>query len=450
MRLLSDQPIESAAEDSLGLAPFVESLRRALESSETPFVYGLLGEWGSGRTSALRLLETRLRQEREAATSALVPVWLNARQYENEVNQIYPLLYALRQAYQSDRRITALAGARGFGGMFARVAATTALAGSDAALRGATRNLAGEALPLKDLREQLEAVRQQPENLEGLLRGWADTVAQLRTGFEALLGTFASDLARADPRLKVEEVRFAILIDDLDRCAPEHTRALLDNLRQFLAVRRAGFVLAINAPALAQALSRRYGGGPDAARLYLESALTNSVHLPEPAAEQVLRFARQHLERGLEAGDADAEPALKAMLERGVDEGARALEEGGVGNPRQLKRVLNRYVTFIDQHAANLEQFSLANIARLLAIAETEPDLFQAFTANAERVSADLVNLGGPEFSLPAFETAHNVILRASHARLVARRKLFQFEVNADKPGLQQQVNEVDALVRWS
>jgi len=112
MRLLADQPIESMAEDGLGLAPFVEALRRALESSETPIVYGLLGEWGSGRTSALRLLEGRLRQAREAAASALVPVWLNARQYENEVNQIYPLLYALRHAYQGDRRITALAGAR--------------------------------------------------------------------------------------------------------------------------------------------------------------------------------------------------------------------------------------------------------------------------------------------------------------------------------------------------
>ncbi len=448
MRLLADQPIESMTEDGLGRAPFVESLRRALESSETPFVYGLLGEWGSGRTSALRLLEARLRQEREAATSALVPVWLNARQYENEVNQIYPLLYALRQAYQGDRRITALAGARGFGGMLARVAATSALAGSDAALRGATRNLAAEALPLKELREQLEAVRQQPENLEGLLRGWADTIMQLRSGFEALLGTFASDLARADPRLKVEDVRFAILIDDLDRCAPEHARMLLENLRQFLTVRRAVFVLAINAPALAQTLAGADRAGANAGRQYLETVLNGSLHLPEPALEQVQRLARQQIERGLEVES--AEPDQKAVLERGISEGAQALEEGRVGNPRQLKRVLNRYVMFIDQHAANLDQFSLGNIARLLAIAETEPGLFQAFTTNAERASADLANLGAPEFSLPVFEAAHGVSARAPYARLAARRRLFQFEVNADKPGLQQQVNEVDALVRWS
>src|SRR5258708_3432637 len=311
LRFLSDQPIETAAEDELGFNGFVDLLRGMLAGSGTPFVYGLLGERGSGRTSALRLLETRLRQEREAGASALVPVWLNARQYENEVNQFYPLLYALRQAYQGDRRITALAGARGFGSMFARVVATSALAGTDVALRGATRNLASEALPLKDLREHLEAVRQQPEHLEGLLRGWADAVSQLRSGFEALLGTYASDLARAGPRLKVEDVRFAILVDDLERCSSVSVRVFFENLRQFLAVRRAVFVLALNAPVTASALARAQAGALDDGRQYLEAALNTTVHLPEPAPELVQRFVRQRLPQQLEAPS----PALSAGLD---------------------------------------------------------------------------------------------------------------------------------------
>jgi hypothetical protein len=199
------------------VAPFIDSVQRALRATETPFVYGLLGDWGTGKTYVLRLLEGPLKQELETGPWALVPIWFNVRHYENEVNLVYPLLYALRQAYQADRRLTALAGARGFGGMLARVAATSAPAFSDLALRTATQNLAGEALPMKTLTEQLEAVRQQPENLEGIPRGWADTVSHLRSGFEALLGSYASDLARADSRLKVEDVRFAILADDLDR-----------------------------------------------------------------------------------------------------------------------------------------------------------------------------------------------------------------------------------------
>jgi KAP family P-loop domain len=416
-----------------------------LEGSETPFVFGLLGEAGSGRTSALRLLEAQLRQEREAGASALAPVWLNARQYENEVNLFYPLLYALRQAYQADRRITALAGARGFGSMFARVAATSALAGTDVALRGATRNLAGEALPLKDLREHLEAVRQQPEHLEGLLRGWADAVSQLRSGFEALLGTYASDLARADPRLKVEDVRFAILVDDLDRCSPENARTIFENLRQFLAVRRAVFVLALDAPMVARGLAHARGAAPDEARQYLEAALSATVHLPEPAPAQVQRFARQGLARLVD----DVDPVLSAALDGCFDTAARVWEESRVDNPRQLKRLVNRYLIFLERNATQLDQFSLPNIARLLAIAETEPGLFQAYLADAERTRTDLNNLGAPEFSLPVFEAAHGVAARATYARLLARRNLYQLEAEADKPSLQQQVNEVDRLTRW-
>jgi KAP family P-loop domain len=445
LRFLSDQPIETPPDDELGFNGFVDSLRSMLAGSETPFVYGLLGERGSGRTSALRLLETRLRQEREAGASALVPVWLNARQYENEVNQFYPLLYALRQAYQGDRRITALAGARGFGGMFARVAATSALAGTDVALRGATRNLAGEALPLKDLREHLEAVRQQPEHLEGLLRGWAEAVSQLRSGFEALLGTYASDLARADPRLKVEDVRFAILVDDLDHCSPASARAIFENLRQFLAVRRAVFVLALNAPVMARVLAGTLRMPVDDWRQYLEAALNGTVHLPAPAPELVQPFVRQRLARQIEEPD----PALSAVLDAGCEAAAQAWSTARLDNPRLLKRLVNRYVIFLERNAAQLDQFSLPNMARLLAIAETEPGLWQAYLADAERMRGDLNNIGTPEFSLAAFEAAHGVAARATFARLLARRTLFELEADGDKLSLQRQVNEVDLLTRW-
>ena len=329
--------------------------------------------------------------------------------------------------------------------MFARVAATSALAGTDVALRGATRNLAGEALPLKDLREHLEAVRQQPEHLEGLLRGWADAVSQLRSGFEALLGTYASDLARADPRLKVEDVRFAILVDDLDRCSPENARTIFENLRQFLAVRRAVFVLALDVPMVARGLAHARGAAPDEGRQYLEAALSATVHLPEPAPAQVQRFARQGLARLVD----DVDPVLSAALDGCFDTAARVWEESRVDNPRQLKRLVNCYLIFLERNATQLDQFSLPNIARLLAIAETEPGLFQAYLADAERTRTDLNNLGAPEFSLPVFEAAHGVAARAPYARLVARRNLYQLDAEADKPSLQQQVNEVDWPTRW-
>ncbi len=445
MRLLSDQPLEKPADDALGFAPFVESLRRALEGAETPLVCGLLGESGAGKTSALRLLEAQLRKQREAGAGALVPIWFNAHQYQNDVNWIYPLLYAVRNAYQSDRRVTALAGPRGFGGMLARVAAMGALATTDVALRGVTRNLAGQALPLKDLHEHLDAVRQQPDQLEATLRGWADTVSQLRGGFEALLGTFASDLARADPRLKVEDVRFAILVDDLDRCPPETMLAMLENIRQFLTVWRAIFVLALDPRVVGHADARLNNGHISSGREYLAGQLHATFAVPEPAPEQVRQYARERLAPAAEAVD----PAQQALLARCVDDFGRVLEDCRVCNPRHVKHLINAYARFLDQNAAQLEQFSMPNIVRLLALAEIEPGLFQAYLADAERASAELMQVGTPEFSLQAFEQARGVAAHLPYPRLVAMRQLFQLSVDAARPGLQQQVDAVAALMRW-
>jgi hypothetical protein len=236
-------------------------------------------------------------------------------------------------------------------------------------------------------------------------------------------------------------------VDDLDRCAPETQLAMLENLRQFLAVRRALFVLAVNPANVTQAASRRLGGGLDALRQWLAGQLHVTFPLPEPAPDLVRRYASERLRPAAAAAVAD--PAQPALLARCVDDFGQVLEACRVGNPRQVKRLLNAYMRFLDQHAAQLEQFSMPNIVRLLALAEIEPGLFQAYRAEAEKVSAELMAVGTPEFSLPAFERTHDVSARAPYPRLVAMRQLFQLTVDEARPGLQQQVDAVDALTRW-
>jgi pantothenate kinase-related protein Tda10 len=56
-RFVADKPIASSTHDGLGFDKIVRDVRTALAETETPFVYGLLGPWGSGKTSIQRLLE---------------------------------------------------------------------------------------------------------------------------------------------------------------------------------------------------------------------------------------------------------------------------------------------------------------------------------------------------------------------------------------------------------
>ena len=57
---VSDQPITKAAEDSLGLEREAQALADFIAGCVTPLTIAIQGDWGSGKTSLLRLIEERL------------------------------------------------------------------------------------------------------------------------------------------------------------------------------------------------------------------------------------------------------------------------------------------------------------------------------------------------------------------------------------------------------
>ncbi|MCS7258073.1 MAG: KAP family NTPase, partial [candidate division WOR-3 bacterium] len=44
-------------EDLLGTSPYVETLKEIVQICETPFTIGLLGSWGSGKSSIIKTLQ---------------------------------------------------------------------------------------------------------------------------------------------------------------------------------------------------------------------------------------------------------------------------------------------------------------------------------------------------------------------------------------------------------
>ena len=66
----------------------------------------MLGDWGTGKTSALKTLEARLNAILKnkafvSGESVHKPIWFNAWRYENEANLVYALLKATQQDYET-------------------------------------------------------------------------------------------------------------------------------------------------------------------------------------------------------------------------------------------------------------------------------------------------------------------------------------------------------------
>jgi translation initiation factor RLI1 len=85
-RFLPDKRIAEETFDKLGLKPFVASLGVAVATADAPYVFGVFGDWGVGKTSALTLLEAKLEQDLSAKRSYDVPIWINVWKFENEAN----------------------------------------------------------------------------------------------------------------------------------------------------------------------------------------------------------------------------------------------------------------------------------------------------------------------------------------------------------------------------
>ena len=81
---ISDEPLIMLSDDVakkpiLGLDRFAETIVRMVKGSDPKLSIGIYGEWGSGKTTLMRLVETKLTKSEK-----ILCVWFNAWRYERE------------------------------------------------------------------------------------------------------------------------------------------------------------------------------------------------------------------------------------------------------------------------------------------------------------------------------------------------------------------------------
>jgi len=384
MRFLPDEPITHLDADLLGYSEFVTDIETAIRYTQTPFVYGVLGDWGTGKTSILRLLEARFTADQSDDDRPLyvVPIWFNAWEYETETNLIYPLLHAVKRSFADfEKQHKSRIDATKFLEAFRDVAATSAFALGDIGFRAATKLLTGDAYKLGDLKTIYDDIWKRQEVTDAL-EGWTNQLEKLKDAFATLLTAYKTAIIGAVSGLPSDTVRFVILIDDLDRCLPDTTIRMLESIKNYLTVPDAVFVLALNARVVYQGIRHKYGQSEVSGREYLEKILNYTFYVPEPSMDNLKAFAGARMSAIL------PDPAERARLKTQLDEFGRVLSDCRFSNPRKIKRILNRYLLFLNKVQAEIGKFRLDSIIRLLVLAEYFPDVFQIVRDFIERKEA--------------------------------------------------------------
>ncbi|HEX2252885.1 MAG TPA: P-loop NTPase fold protein [Thermoanaerobaculia bacterium] len=232
-KIILDVP---AVQPAFGFDRSAAAFANIVLTSAPHFAIGIFGQWGSGKTTLLSLIANRLPADR------VIVVPFSAWRYEKEEHLIVPLLDTIREALLhwgqlqgSGIRRTATKVATTVG------KATRALAsGFQAEVSvGAGRISfdANKALTTAEKLSQEEAAAQVPRS-------------HYKASFDALRDAFSTILK--------SNRRFAIFIDDLDRCLPHGALEVLESMKLFFDLDGFVFIVALDRKIVEQCVEAKY------------------------------------------------------------------------------------------------------------------------------------------------------------------------------------------------
>jgi DNA polymerase III delta prime subunit len=263
---------------SFGFDFLADSIAKVILESQPQLTLAVYGDWGVGKTTLLRAIDERISEQCAVA-------WFDMWEYKNQEHVIAQLLDVIAGALPQGSEV-----ARGLRKLSRVALASASLSAGNVSFSG------------KDLLAELDAFWEGPkvetQQLEALVRRW-----------------------RRDDQTQ----RIVVIVDNLDRCLPEHSVGLLEQISSLFGFPGVVFVLAAERDRLASAVEEKHKLPAREGLVYLEKIVQVEFRLPGLYREHVLRWIRSLTEQPLEL----------------TDEDARLLAETAGWNARQIKRLLN-------------------------------------------------------------------------------------------------------------
>lgn len=244
-----DLPIETPDQDLFGVTPFIEALSRSISKMLSPkgVVVALNGPWGSGKSSAINLLQHNLRatcDEQDIKIVQFNPWW-----FRGEEALVLAFLRELYAATEPSLSAKAKQLLPKLGARLLKAGSFVAPAADLAGYAGAGKVAAGAMTWLGGLIEDRESV-------------------------EALHNQLAS-------ALQAQPTRFLVIIDDIDRLAPDEALAMFRLVKSVGRLPNVIYVLAFDRLLAERVVSEKF---PSEGPHYLEKIVQASfeLHPPEP------------------------------------------------------------------------------------------------------------------------------------------------------------------------
>lgn len=313
LRILVDGPPKPPL---LDFDKYRAALVEVILNSEPRFTMGIFGDWGTGKTTLMRLMKESLDSEN------ILTVWFNAWRYEQEKTlAVVPLLRTIRLAMEKsdlrDRR--------------ALDKLKNAVQETLNSLATATTTSVG---PYSiDVGKMIRSARSY-----GLFRPDADTLYY--DGLE-YLGS-----ALREPRKYNSDFRLVIFVDDLDRCAPDRALEILESLKGFLDIEGIIYVIGINGRIIDALVKSKYGETLGAETTsYMKKLVQVPFQIPSWSPEDLRTFINESRITSLFTQLDNFSPFDSGKRRQQEDETQLIRKSVELNpNPREVKRFVNSLV----------------------------------------------------------------------------------------------------------
>jgi GTPase SAR1 family protein len=394
------------SQDLLGFKVHADLIRSVVTDPKLlPVTLGVFGDWGSGKTSIMRMLEHDLNPDNYPSDSPekekyekIAVLYFNGWLFEGYDDAKSALLSSILLQLGEHKRFgpkikgkvarllksvnwmrVAKFGVKEIG-VPAMTAFITGGASIVPSLMGSGKKIMDSILPTKDGEE----VGEEGESKSEI--NWEEMIKEDKSEASAMdVRTFRQDFEKLLEETKIESL--IVLIDDLDRCSNERIIENLEAIKLFLNVERTAFVIGADPRIVRHAIEVRYAQmkfkderdpAEASERLvtdYLEKLIQIPYRLPKLSPAEVesymsLLFCARDIEDGTLLGkvhkvcedqrcanrysvfgyaavkEAFGETELPATLSESLifsSNIAPLITEGLKGNPRQVKRFLNAY-----------------------------------------------------------------------------------------------------------
>jgi KAP family P-loop domain len=408
--------------DLLGFDVFVDTISHLVKKTRLlPLTMGVYGDWGSGKSSLMRMargdLETSDRyvcvsfspwqyedyEDTKAALLALVlsavrkQISVGSKVAEEVTDKTESLLRTLGRRVNWIR----LLGFAGKGLTSVALAAHGQNVDPSMAISAMS-----DLVAVPSLEHIGEAMTATSETGDKVLR---EPREEVRETIEQSIGEFREDFGELLARVDIDAL--VVFIDDLDRCLPDTIVDVLEAVRLFLAVPKTAYVIGADERIIQHAVARRYpelpGQAIDISRDYLEKIVQIPMRIPRMTAAEIETYLNllmceldlpeaDFLQLATLAGENRRKGNLDVALNLGIARGhlnevPAALVEhmqlfarisptlcGGLkGNPRQTKCFMNTLLLRRELASARKIALDEAILAKLMILEYFHETRFQ-------------------------------------------------------------------------